>query len=193
MTPAAPLKSLALRFLPEALLRHLRRAHYARKLAAAQPEPEMAVLRHLAPVGGCALDLGANFGLYARFLAEAVGPTGTVHAVEPVPATYDVLRSNVRRLGLAQVRTHPVAVSDQTRALAMAVPRYGSGGSNFYEARVVPSDAGRGRVVHVVGVRLDELFASMPRVDVIKCDVEGHELTVVRGAAAVIRTTTRRG
>jgi FkbM family methyltransferase len=185
---AAPFKSFALRFLPETVLHHVRKAHYARKLAAADPEPEMAVLRHLVPAGGCALDLGANFGLYTRFMAEAVRPNGTVHAVEPVPAMYAVLRSNVRRLGLSQVRTHPVAVSDATRAVTMSVPRYASGGSNFYEARVVPTVSSRGRAVHVVGVRLDELFGHLSRVDVIKCDVEGHELAVLHGAAAVLRT-----
>ena len=184
---ATPLKSLALRFLPETLLRRVRRAHYGRKLASAQPEPEMAILRHLVPAGGCALDLGANFGLYTRFLAEAVGPSGTVHAVEPVPATFAVLQSNVRRLGLSQVRTHPVAVSEATQAVTMTVPEYASGGSNFYEARVIRAPDARGRAVHVVGARLDDLFAGLPRIDIIKCDVEGHELAVVRGAAAVVR------
>src|SRR5437660_4519199 len=130
MLLASPFKSLALRFLPELALQRVRRAHYARKLAAAGPEPETAVLRHLVPAGGCALDLGANFGLYTRFLAEAVGPDGVVHAVEPVPPMYDVLRANVRRLRLAQVRTHPVAVSDVTRTVAMTIPRYPTGGAN---------------------------------------------------------------
>ena len=188
MLASAPLKSFALRFLPELVLRQLRKAHYARKLAAAEPEPEMTVLRHLVPAGGCAIDLGANFGLYTRFLAEAVGPDGTVHAVEPVPTTYDVLLSNVRRLGLSQVRTHPVAVTDATQAVTMAVPRYTSGGSNFYEARVVRTSAAEGRQVHVAGVRLDDLFADLSRIDVIKCDVEGHELAVLRGAEAILRT-----
>src|SRR5262245_50880213 len=80
---ATPLKSWALRFLPESVLRRARRTHYARKLFTAVKEPDMAVLRHLVPIGGCAIDLGANFGLYTRFLAEMVGPEGVVHAVEP--------------------------------------------------------------------------------------------------------------
>jgi len=182
-----PLKTLALRFLPEALLRRVRKAHYARKLAAATPEPEMAVLRHLLPPGGCALDLGANFGLYTRFLAEAVGPTGSVHAVEPVPAMYAVLRSNVRRLGLSNVQTLPVAVSDVARTVMMTVPRYASGGSNFYEARVGVGGGRTGRTVLVSSGRLDDLFGHLSHVDAVKCDVEGHELAVLRGAAELIR------
>lgn len=187
MRLAHPVKTLALRWLPEPILHHLRKAHYARKLAAAAPEPETAVLRHLVRSGACAIDLGANFGLYTRFLAEAVGPTGTVHAVEPVPAMHDVLRSNVRRFGLRQVRTHPVAVSETTGTVTMAVPPYATGGSNFYEARVVAAAAGGRRTVRVAGVRLDDLFAHLPHIDFVKCDVEGHELAVLRGAPAVLR------
>ena len=110
-------------YLPGPFLQHVRLAHYGRKLASAAPEAEMQVLQYLTPIGGCAIDLGANFGLYSRFLAEAVGRVGVVHAVEPVPPMYDVLRSNVRRLGLVQVRTHPVAVSDVTRTINMVIPR----------------------------------------------------------------------
>lgn len=187
MTLGIPLKSLALRCLPEAALQHVRKAHYARKLAAAEPEPEMAVLRHLIPRGGCVIDLGANFGLYTRFLAEAVGPAGIVHAVEPVPAMYDVLRSNIRRLRLAQVQSHPVAVSDRTRTVTMTVPRYATGGANFYEARVGGQFTGRSAVtVRVPGVRVDDLFAHLPRIDVIKCDVEGHELAVLNGGTTLL-------
>ena len=45
MRLAAPLKTLALRFLPEPVLQHVRRAHYLRKLATALPEPDMDVLK----------------------------------------------------------------------------------------------------------------------------------------------------
>lgn len=184
---AVSLKALALRYLPEPILRRVRKAHYARKLATAGPEPEMAVLRHLVPAGGCALDLGANFGLYTRLLAEAVGPDGTVHAVEPIPEMYQVLRSNVRRLGLANVRTHRLAVSDASSPVVMTVPRYATGGSNYYEARIGGAGDRAGAPVRVPAARLDDLFADSARVDAVKCDVEGHELAVLRGALRLIR------
>jgi FkbM family methyltransferase len=187
--PFPPAKQLALRFLPEPVLQLVRKHHYARKLAAAEPEPDMALLHYLVPRGGCALDVGANFGLYSRFLAAAVGPTGRVHAIEPVPTTFDVLRSNVRRLGLTQVLVHNVAASDSTRRITMVVPRYPTGGENYYEARIVgPNVAPDLRTVSVKAWTLDELFARHDRIDFVKCDVEGHELNVVRGASAVIRT-----
>lgn len=179
------LKHAALRFLPGPALRVLRRRHYARKLAAAAPEPEMAFLPFLLPAGGLALDLGANFGLYTRFLAEAVGPAGRVHAVEPVPGTFDVLRSNVRRLRLGAVSVHHCAVSDRAGTVAMSVPQYRRGGENLYEARIVESAAPGG--VRVPARRLDDLFGDGERIDFVKCDVEGHELNVLRGAGTILR------
>jgi FkbM family methyltransferase len=185
--PAA--KQLALRFLPGPVLQLVRKHHYARKLAAAEPEPDMALLHYLVPRGGCALDIGANFGLYSRFLAGAVGPAGRVHAVEPVPTTFDVLRSNVRRLGLAQVTVHNLAASDSAGTFTMAVPRYPTGGENYYEARIVGADVAPDlRAVSVTTRTLDELFSRLDRIDFVKSDVEGHELQVVRGARALIRT-----
>jgi FkbM family methyltransferase len=185
MRTAATLKHFALRFLPGPVLQVLRRRHYARKLAAAGPEPEMAFLKALLPAGGTALDLGANFGLYTRFLAEAVGPTGRVHAVEPVPHTFDVLRSNVRRLRLDAVQVHHCAVSDRGGTVAMAVPRYQRGGENLYEARVVDTIESGSRTVQVTSRRLDDLFGDGDRIAFVKCDVEGHELRVLRGAGTI--------
>src|SRR6478609_3033705 len=91
-------KHLILRHLPEPILQRLRKVHYAQKLSTCPQEPEMAVIPHLLPAGGCALDLGANFGLYTHFMARTVGPQGSVHAVEPVPTTFEFLHSNVERL-----------------------------------------------------------------------------------------------
>ncbi len=183
--PIALLKHVVLRFLPDRPLQALRRWHYARKLAAAGPEPEMAFLKYLIPAGSTVLDLGANFGLYTRFLAEAVGPSGRVHAVEPVPATFDVLRSNVRRLRLDAVQVHHCAASDRAGTVTMAVPRYREGGENPYEARIVGKSEAGLRTVEVPSRRLDDLFGDGDRVAFVKCDVEGHELNVLRGAGTI--------
>jgi FkbM family methyltransferase len=183
LTP--PLKHAALRFLPAGPLQAVRRWHYARKLAAAGPEPEMWHFKDLVPAGSTVLDVGANFGLYSKFLAQAVGPTGRVHAVEPVPGTFDVLRSNVRRLNLDAVQVHHCAASDRAGTVTMSVPQYHRGGENPYEARVVDAADSGGRTVKVPARRLDDLFGDGERIAFVKCDVEGHELNVLRGAGTI--------
>jgi FkbM family methyltransferase len=185
------LKSLALRLLPEGLLQHLRKLHYARKLRAPADagEPDLAVVRHLVPAGSWAVDVGANFGVYTKALSELVGPWGKVFSVEPVPLTFDVLASNVRRLRLDNVQPLNFAVSGGNGAAVMEVPRYGSGGENFYEARIVGPDGGGAlRRVTVECRTLDALFADAARpISFVKCDVEGHELNCLRGAEGLIR------
>src|SRR5512145_40864 len=113
------LKHLTLRLLPESLLQPLRKAHYGRKVLTAAEEPEMFVIPHLLPMGGCAIDLGANFGMYTRLFSQTVGPQGRVHAAEAVPRTFDIPKSNVRGLGLANVTVHNVAASDEDDTVTM--------------------------------------------------------------------------
>jgi FkbM family methyltransferase len=188
MPLAGALKHLTLRFLPDALLQPIRKAHYARKVLHAAEEAEMGVIPHLLPFGGCALDLGANFGMYTRLFAQIVGPDGQVHAVEPVPSTFGVLQSNVERLGLTNVTIHNVAVSDEEGTVTMAVPQYDRGGENLYEARIVSAPASANeRTVDVRGCTLDDLFGRLGQVDFVKCDVEGHELNAIRGATEILR------
>jgi hypothetical protein len=66
----------------------------------------------------------------------------------------------------------------------MSVPRYEQGGENPYEARVVAA-AGGERTVEVPARRLDDLFGDGERIAFVKCDVEGHELNVLRGAGTI--------
>jgi len=182
------LKHLTLRFLPEALLQPLRKAHYGRKVRHAADEPEMGIIPHLLPFGGCALDLGANFGMYTRLFAQTVGPDGQVHAVEPVPSTFEVLESNVQNLGLSNVIVHNLAVSDERGIVTMAIPEYARGGENPYEARVIGNAASvTDRTLRVPAIPLDDLFGHLGEIDFVKCDVEGHELNVIRAASEILR------
>jgi hypothetical protein len=69
--------------------------------------------------------------------------------------------------------------------VTMAVPQYPRGGDNPYEARIAgDSDVGL-RTVEVPSRRLDDLFGDGNRIAFVKCDVEGHELNVLRGAGTI--------
>lgn len=66
-------------------------------------KPE-AVLRALGLRRGAVVaDVGAGPGFFTLRLAKAVGPRGHVYAVDPEPATLDVLRGRVARAGLTNV------------------------------------------------------------------------------------------
>ena len=184
------IKRFALRFLPDRMLQRLKKIHYAKALRTASEggEPDLAVVRHLVGAGSHVIDVGANFGLYTKFLSELVEPEGRVYSIEPIPLTYEILTSNLKRLKLRNVEPFNYAISDDIGDVRMEIPEYASGGENFYEARIVPaSKSTLVRTVNIESRPLDALFGHLRNIDFIKCDVEGHELACLRGAASILR------
>ena len=182
------LANTLLEALPARLSRAARRAYYGRMVRAARDDAQvdLSFLKRVVRRGDCVVDAGASVGLYTKFLSALAGPEGLVYSVEPMPETYDVLVSNVRRLGLSNVRPLNCALSDADGELEMEVPRWSYGGENLYEARVVGEASGDLRRIRVAGRRLDTVVGDRP-VAFVKCDVEGHELPCLEGAAETVR------
>lgn len=186
------LKDRALTLLPELILRPLRGWHYRRVVGSFSDsdEPDLKVVRKLVQPGTTAIDLGANIGIYTKVLSDLVGPAGSVISVEPVPQTFEVLSRNVHSLALRNVSCVNAAVSDSDREIVMELPEYHTGGTNFYEARVVNTAdhmaADSKRHLRVRATKLDTLAATATLVGFIKCDVEGHELACLTGAEMIL-------
>ena len=182
------LASALLEWLPRPARRAARRAYYARLLRAAREDAQadLSFLTRVVRRGDCVVDAGANIGLYTRFLSALVGPEGLVFSVEPVPESYDVLVSNVRRFGLSNVRPLNYALSNVDGELEMEVPRWFYGGENLYEARVAGATPSGLRRIAVAARRLDTLVGDRT-IAFVKCDVEGHELRCLEGAAETLR------
>jgi FkbM family methyltransferase len=174
--------------LPRPARRAARRAYYGRLVRAAGEgsQVDLSFLKRVVRPGDCVVDAGASIGLYTKFLSALVGREGLVYSVEPVPETYDVLVTNVRRLGLSNVTPLNYALSDVDGELEMEVPRWWYGGENLYEARVAAQGPAGLRRLAVPSRRLDTLVGDRP-VAFVKCDVEGHELRCLGGAAETIR------
>lgn len=128
-----------------------------------------------------ALDVGANVGAVTLALARFTTPTGVVHAFEPGPPNVQRLRANLAlNPGLAaQVTVHPAGVGDTPGEL------------RWQEEAENPGNAMLGaNGTHAVPVVTLDDFTSqqcLPRLDFIKIDVEGMELSVFRGALRTLR------
>lgn len=185
------LRHRLIRCLPRPARQALRAWNSVRQVRGFGPErwPESPVVRRLVRPGDVVVDAGANIGYITALLARWVGPSGLVHSIEPIPATHALLVRAVRELGLAQVRCHACAVSDQAGEAVMEIPDYPDGGENFYESRVVPAGEGSGRAVRqtVRLCTLDELAGGdRARITFMKMDVEGHEAPALRGARRIL-------
>ena len=188
MTTRSSPKGLALRLLPERVLHCAKKIHYAQVLRrfTEDEEPDLRVVKFLVNRGECVADIGANIGVYSKYLSEQTGPSGHVISIEPIPATYEILCSNMRRLTLKNVETRNCAISDMVGQVTMIVPEYDSGGENFYAAHIKRGTADESlRCFTVQTLTVDALLSSMP-VQFVKCDVEGHEYNCIRGAAGTI-------
>lgn len=183
-------KELSLHFLPRGFLQLVKKRYYVRKLrrSAFDEEREMAVIRRLVMPGDSVIDIGANYGMYTMFFSSLVGDRGKVYAFEPVPATCDILEYERLKLGKRNIEIMRNAVSDENGDVVVEVPRYETGGENYYRARINPGMAAGNRVFRVPSKTLDSLFFSYPgRLTFIKCDTEGHELKCIMGAMRMIR------
>ncbi|MEX2580114.1 MAG: FkbM family methyltransferase [Verrucomicrobiales bacterium] len=178
--------------LPESCQGRLRKIHYRRKLAAASihDEPELGAVPKFAGPGQTVLDVGANFGLFSRFLSEAVGPEGRVFSFEPIPEMHEVLAHNISALPLTNTECFNVAVSDEPGTAEIRIPKWPNGTLNYYEASLSSSAVGDEKVVTVQKITLDDFCESrdLGEVTFIKCDVEGHEISVLEGAGKLIAT-----
>lgn len=180
-------------FLPERLQSALRRVHYRRKLIRARlsDEPDLAAIGLLTKPGDTVFDLGANFGLFTRFLSESVGASGRVFSFEPTADMFSVLSHNCTHLGLANTSLHRTALSDRTGTSAMVIPVRNDGSLNHYEASLAigDGDGPDGKTITVETATLDDFCShhAVGKIDFIKCDVEGHELEVLEGARNTLR------
>ena len=134
--------------------------------------------------GDTFLDIGANFGQYTLLGAKLVGTAGRVIAFEPEPVSFAWLDDNVRRNGLAQVRLESIALGERAATLELYVGSPDNLGTTSFRKQYNFS----GRTVPVPVRTLDEYCATegVARVDAIKIDVEGAELSVLRGAEKVL-------
>jgi FkbM family methyltransferase len=149
-----------------------------------EPEVRAEIKRWLKP-GDVALDVGANVGWHALLMATRVGTAGRVCAFEPNDTTRARLTAAIQANGLANVTVDSRAVSDRPGARSFEAPRAGE----FWDGTGrLTDDAASARRVNCV--TLDAFVAEqrIGRVALMKIDVEGWELSVLRGGIATLKT-----
>lgn len=148
-------------------------------------DPELVQLETFVPVHrrGLALDIGANQGVTANFLAATFEH---VHAFEPNPDLFG-LWAKVSR---PNVVGWNCALSDRDGTAQLTIPvvkgqrltGWGALDTPYLESDSEPF------IIEVQTTCLRTIASKLPRpIDLIKLDAEGHELAVLRGAIEIIR------
>lgn len=139
--------------------------------------------------------MGANEGLWSEAVLELLKPERLI-VIEPTPATYEAL---ARRLGgRSSVELHQAAAGDHEGATTLQLFNRSTfnsllplrdGAERHYSSERRPTPAQVGSV-EVPMTTLDRVVGGTDSVDLLKIDVQGTEMAVLRGAEQVLPRTS---
>jgi len=146
-----------------------------------EPGVQDAFVRLLHP-GATVWDVGAHIGFFTALAARCVGPTGTVHAIEPLAANRARLARTIRANRLMNVHVHAAALAREPGRSKLRVHASTSMAS-------LGSETGVG--VEVTCFSLDDMLVrgSYGTPLLVKIDAEGAEIDILRGGLSLARGT----
>ncbi len=124
------------------------------------------------------LDLGANVGVYAVSAALRINSKGAVVAVEPSKATFELLNKSASKF--SNMTAIHAAVSDKAGKASLLLDEWS-------ELNKLGTEQDQGEQVQVFSVDDIAERTGIERFDIIKMDVEGHELQALAGGKNVFR------
>lgn len=138
------------------------------------------IAAHLRP-GDCFVDVGANIGHYSLLASACVGSEGRVVAIEAAQDIHGLLDRHVTLNGRRNIRTVQCAAAAERGVVKL----YHGHSGNIGKTTTI---AGDGVATDVRAVPLAEILAAdeIARIRIIKVDVEGAELQVLRGLAPLL-------
>jgi FkbM family methyltransferase len=137
--------------------------------------------------GAVVFDIGANYGLFGWQALRRVGPQGRVVFFEPNPVVAARLRQNLETNEVSNAVLIEKAVSECPGSSTLQVPPRGQSGLASLNADGSALPGWRPHPVECVSVD-DFVSASGLRPTLLKIDVEGHELSVLRGAEETLQS-----
>ncbi len=143
---------------------------------------EIEIFKNILKPGMTIVDIGANVGLYSVIASKVVGKKGRVYSFEPEPLNYKVLKKNISLNNCQNVLCEQMALGDKSGTAYL-----------FKEARSIGTHSmikkkhGSQEKISVKVTKLDEYFSSTKKIDAIKIDVEGFELSVLVGARMILK------
>ncbi|MDN2578969.1 FkbM family methyltransferase [Aquibium sp. ELW1220] len=140
----------------------------------------LACVRERLNPGDTFVDAGANIGFYSVVAASQVAPSGSVIAIEMMKQTAELLRRNIELNNASSVSVVENALADRGgEALFASMPS-----GNFGQASLQSSQGDEH--FEVLTNTLDAVLADVPYIKLLKMDLEGAELSALKGALKVL-------
>lgn len=153
---------------------------YSRWFAADYETANVTFVNSVVHPGMTAVDVGAHIGFYSVILARRVGSTGRVVAFEPTPSSRELLGRTLK-LNLVDsiVSVEPLAVGEAVSEVDFYITDLPAHNSNRLHRTRRPNE----RSIKVGMTSVDDWARrhALERVDFLKVDAEGSELSVLKG------------
>ena len=142
---------------------------------------EISCLEKLMRENDVCLDIGGNIGIYSVFMASKAHQ-GSVISFEPVPINRGILALNIILNGINNVEIKDYAINDHSGTIQFTVCEDAA-----YSSIIATNRKKEACLLTVPSRTLDDLFAVEGRkIDIIKIDVEGAELQVLKGGKQLL-------
>jgi FkbM family methyltransferase len=132
------------------------------------------------------IDIGAHFGGYTYWMIKAVGKNGKVYVFEPQPYLAGYIKDYTEKSGLKNVSIEQKGLSSAQGEMEIVIAEKGQQYSQNATFEEIPGSDFASYKVNVT--TLDSYFKDKMQhpVSFIKCDAEGHELEVFKGAGKIL-------
>jgi FkbM family methyltransferase len=139
-------------------------------------EPEfMDIITDEITEGMVAFDLGANIGYITLIMADKVGKSGHVYAVEPDPRNFAILEKNIQLNNYTErISSYQTAISNRNETCRFFLSK----SSNLGSLRATGNTKG---AIDVTAQTGDAFFSDKLQPDFIKMDIEGAEVEALEG------------
>lgn len=133
--------------------------------------------------GMTVVDIGVNKGYFSLLLAKLMNDRGKVLSFEPDPDNYFWFRKSIQANEYRCIKIFQHALSDKEGSVAFYRGKKSGSGSLF------PSSHTKKKTITVKARKLDNVLKDeeIKKVDLIKIDVEGAELLVLKGAEKTLK------
>jgi FkbM family methyltransferase len=147
------------------------------------------IISQILKPGDIFMDVGAHCGQYTLIASSSVGATGQVHSFEPDPETFKLLSENVKLNNLANVYVNELALSSQEGIRTLYFASSHCTGASSLSTPYTYSDVN----CEVKCTTFDSYIHQnkFEEVDVLKIDIEGHEIEALKGGNLLLSSKNR--
>ena len=148
-------------------------------------KPTMDICRSYLNKDSYVIEVGGHIGTHAVLLSD-ICKDGVIFSFELQKIIFQLLNANLLLNTCHNVYTYMEAVSDENKIEYIGEINYGGMkgyNSGNYSLKMLKEK--EGYPIHAI--KLDDKFSKIKKLDLIKIDVEGHEVPVLKGAVELIK------